>query len=278
MPEDQPDIQPKPIEVPAPLRPTAKQPTKPRRRWKWWWKLGAVIFGFVLFALLLDSLIMPIYTKRGSIASVPGVVGIKQADAIAKLEEAGYRPVPYEVRFDDKVPEGVIVRQNPEANAETKPGRKVYLIISGGKEMAMIPDLRGKQLWDAKMFLLKANLTVGSISYVYTDSAKAGAVFKQSPLPGSRSTSQTSVNLVVGEGPMQGRVPVPELSGMTLEAAIAKLAEVKLAPGKVNFQSQEGAKPNSVLDQYPRAGDLVMEGATVDIFVERDAPPGDVVK
>src|SRR5437762_138090 len=113
--------------------------------------LGALI----LFALLLDDVIMPFYVKRGEVSQVPNVVGMKQPQAIKLLSDQGYEPVQYEVRFDEKAPEGNIIRQTPEGGEETKPGRKVYLIISGGKEMAAIPDLIGKSLRDAKMLLLR---------------------------------------------------------------------------------------------------------------------------
>ena len=231
------------------------------------------IVSLVLVIVLLDNVIMPLYVKRGAVATVPPVVGAKTNDAVQKLKDAGYEPVQYEVRFDDKAPEGTIIRQTPEGGEETKPGRKVYLIISGGKEIAQVPDLRGKSLRDAKMLLLKSNMSVGSVNYSYSDSAANGTVFLQTPAPGTKTAASTQVSVTVSQGPLLGRVPVPSLANLTLSQAIDKLHSVKLELGKVNYQN--GTPENQILDQYPPAGDLVNEGAAIDVFVARGggAPP-----
>lgn len=245
-------------------------PTLPYYRRRWAIVVASAVVAFVLFVVLLDTVIMPLYVKSGAVATVPPTVGMKKDAAIARLKAAGYEPVEYEVRFDDKALEGIIVRQTPDGGEETKPGRKVYLVISGGKEMAIAPDLRGKSLRDAKMALLKANMSLSNVSYAYSDSATNGTVFQQSPAPGARSTTSAPVSVVVSEGPLLGRVPVPDLKNMSLASALEKLKSVQLEVGKVNYQN--GTPENTVLDQYPQPGDLVNEGATVDLFVARGGP------
>jgi beta-lactam-binding protein with PASTA domain len=240
---------------------------------KWVLVLGIVLASLIVLILLLDNVIMPLYVKEGSVATVPNVVGAKKEGALQTLKTAGYEPVEYEVRFDDKAPDGTIIRQTPEGGEETKPGRKVYLIISGGKEMVSVADLRGKSLRDAKMLMIKSNMSIGKVNYAYSDSAANGMVFEQTPLPGTKTSASTEVSVTISQGPLLGRVPVPSLSNLSLSQAIEKLKSVNLELGKVNYQN--GAPENAVLDQYPPAGDLVNEGATIDVFVARggDAPP-----
>lgn len=237
--------------------------------WKRRWVLvaGITIGALILFVVLLDTVIMPLYVKSGSVATVPAVVGMNKDLGIARLKSDGYEPIEYEVRFDEKAAQGTIVRQTPDGGEETKPGRKVYLVISGGKEMATMPDLRGKSLRDAKMTLLKANLTLTNVSYAYSDSATNGTVFQQNPVPGAKTSTSNTINVVISEGPLMGRVPVPDLKGMQFAKALDKLKSVQLEVGKVNYQN--GTPEGSVLDQYPQPGDLVNEGATVDLFVAR---------
>ena len=232
-----------------------------------------VALSLLVLGIIFDNIIMPWYTKQGDKATVPNVVGLKKDIAMQRLQDAGYEPIQYEVRFDDSVREGLIIRQTPEANEVTKPGRKVYLIISGGKEIATVPDLRGKSLRDAKMILLKSNMSVGNVSYEYTDSASNGTVYRQQPGPGQKTTASTQVSLVISQGPMIGRVAVPNLTGVTLAEAITKLKESKLELGQVNYLT--GTPENQVTDQYPPAGDLITEGSSVDVFVNRggSAPP-----
>ena len=246
---------------------SARNDPRPFYRRTWFLATVITVASLIILFELFDNVIMPLYVKRGSKAIVPHVVGMKTNDAVKALSDAGYEPVQYEVRFDEKAPEGTIVRQTPESGEETKPGRKVYLIISGGKEMAVVPDLRGKSLRDAKMLLLKSNMSIGNVSYAYSDSAANGTVFQQNPPAGTKISTSTQVSTVVSEGPLIGRVPAPDLSKLTLAEAIEKLKSVKLELGKVTYQN--GTPENVVLAQYPSPGELLNEGATVDLFVAR---------
>ncbi len=242
---------------------------------RWVLVLGIALVSFIVLILLLDNVIMPLYVKQGAVATVPNVVGATTDAAMQTLKTAGYEPIQYENRFDDKSPIGTIIRQTPEGGEETKPGRKVYLIISGGKEMASVPDLRGKSLRDAKMLMIKSNMSIGKVNYAYADSAANGTVFEQTPAPGTKTSASTQVEVTVSQGPLLGRVPVPALATLSLSEAIEKLKSLNLELGKVNYQN--GAPENAVLDQYPPAGDLVNEGAAIDVFVARGggAPPAD---
>ena len=249
-----------------------RKPWYKRRRWLL--ALLLLIFGGMTFLFLLDQVIMPFYVKSSSIAVVPNVVGMKSQAALTKLTEAGYEPTEYERRFDDKVPEGVVIRQTPESGEETKPGRTVYLVVSGGKEMAVVPDLMGKSLRDAKMQLLKSNLSVGEISTGYSEVAPNGTIFQQAPSPGSKINTATKVNVVISQGPLYGRVPVPSLKGLTLSDAIAQLNNNKLTLGTVNWETRPDGTPNTIIEQYPSPGDLIIEGSTVDVFVIREVAGG----
>jgi serine/threonine-protein kinase len=251
-------------------QPEVRRHTVRRRRWFERPVIAIPIItalGLLILGIIFDNILMPWYTKQGDVATVPSVVGIKKEVAMQRLQDAGYEPIQYEVRFDDTVREGLIIRQTPEANEVTKPGRKVFLIISGGKEIATVPDLRGKSLRDAKMILLKSNMTVGNVSYEYTDSAANGTVYRQTPGPGQKTMASTQVSLVISQGPMIGRVVVPTLAGLTLGDAISRLKAARLELGQVTYQN--GSPENEVVDSYPPAGDLITEGSSVDVFVNR---------
>lgn len=231
---------------------------------------ACIFVGLVSCYLLLNDVIMPLYVQSGKVATVPNVVGIQKDVALEKLKDADYEPVQYEVRFDEKAAEGTIIRETPEAGEETKPGRKVYLIISGGKEMQTVPSLTAHTLRDAKIELLKDNLNIGSTNYSFSDSIPTGIVLSQNPVAGMKISSSTKVNLTVSQGPIVGRVPVPDLRNLALPAAISKLNEAKLTVGNVTFQSSPDGAPNTVIEQYPNPGDLVDENSNIDLFVVRD--------
>jgi eukaryotic-like serine/threonine-protein kinase len=256
----------------------ASSPTEPPHRpWyrrKWFLVPIIILVGGAAAIFILDQVIMPFYVKSDDVAVVPKVVGMKKAQAIQTLTDADYEPVEYEVRFDDKVAEGIVIRQTPEPGEETKSGRKVFLVISGGKEMVVVPDLTGKSVRDAKMQLLKSNLTIGEVEFAYSEAAPNGTIFKQAPSAGTKISSATTVNIVVSQGPLYGRVPVPDLKGLLLSEAISALNNAKLTLGNVNWESRPEGRPNTVIEQYPTPGELLIEGSAVDLFVIREVVSG----
>jgi len=253
-----------------------QQPQPPKRRRYKWLKIAAIVL-VSLFALLLllDLFIMPLYVKRGEVGVVPKVVGKQVDEAVQTLTDAGYDPIRYETQFSDKAKEGTIMRQTPEGGDETKPGRKVYLIISGGKEMVIVPNFTGLNLKDARISLVRANLELGKTELVFTDSAPSGIVFRQIPRAGEKISASRQVTLYVSQGPKTGLVVTPSLMGLTIEEAIRRITSAGLQPGQVNYEPREFGVPGTIYDQYPPPGDLISEGGGVDLFVVQDraAPP-----
>lgn len=231
------------------------------------------MLAFFALLLLLDKVILPWYVKRGEVSVLPKVVGMNVDQAIKVLDEAGYEPIKYETRYDEKFKDGAIIRQTPEGGDETKPGRKVYLIISGGKESVVMPNLIGKNLRDARLLLVKANLDVGKTDMDFTDSIPAGVVFKQSPKAGTTVTTSQLIDLVVSQGPRAGRVPVPDLTGLTVNEAVVKLGNVNLGKGRQDTTDRPSAKPGTIFDQAPKPGELVLEGTQVDLFIVKSGSP-----
>ncbi|HYM19383.1 MAG TPA: PASTA domain-containing protein [Candidatus Kapabacteria bacterium] len=234
-----------------------------------------VVLGFFALLLVLDKIVLPWYVKRGEVSVLPKVVGMNVDDALSTLEKSGYEPIKYETRFDEKFKEGTIIRQTPEGGDETKPGRKVYLIISGGKQMVVMPELTGKNIRDARLILVKANLDVGKTDMAFTDSIPAGVVFKQTPRPGTTVTTSEKIDLVVSQGPRAGRVAVPDLTSLTVSEAILRLGAVKLGKGYETPIDKPDGRPGTISDQAPKPGELVLEGTMVDVFVVKEVvkPP-----
>jgi serine/threonine-protein kinase len=228
------------------------------------------VISFFAFLLLLDLVIMPLYVKKGEIGTVPKVVGKQIDEAMKVVEDAGFEPVNYEIQFDEKAKEGTILRQTPEGGDEAKPGRKVYLIVSAGKEVVKVPSLVGLNLSDARIMLVRSNLAIGKTDYIFADSTPSGVVYRQDPKPGTSLMASKMVNLTVSQGPRTGRVAVPELTGLKLEEAILRITRLGLKPGVPNFNSRPEGAVGSVYDTYPNAGELVEFGSTIELFVVKD--------
>ena len=143
----------------------------------------------------------------------------------------------------------------------------MYLIVSGGKEMVIVPNLVGQALKDARIMLVKTNLDLGKTDMAFTDSIPSGVVFGQSPDAGTKISTEQKVNITVSQGQRAGRVPVPDLTGLTFNEAILRLGNAKLGVGARNSVSSEVVKPGQIADQSPKPGEFVLQGTSIDLFI-----------
>jgi membrane peptidoglycan carboxypeptidase len=126
--------------------------------------------------------------------SVPGVVGLPQGEAQARLAQAGFRSQAAQVPSGQ--PRGRVVRQNPGAGARLQQGGTVLLAVSGGRNAGgVVPGVVGLQVSVARATLARAGFTSG---LAYTNRGQPGRVYAQSPGPGARLPRGAYVTLVVG--------------------------------------------------------------------------------
>jgi beta-lactam-binding protein with PASTA domain len=71
------------------------------------------------------------------------------------------------------------------------------------------------------------------------------------------------VSILVSLGPPV--VPVPDLVGMTRDAAVARIAELGLRPSVIELPGATGEL--TVASQIPLAGKIVRVGTTITIYV-----------
>ena len=97
---------------------------------------------FLVVFYVFNSIVMPQYVQQGKTTKVPNVVGKGLDEALKMLTDAGLPGKKSLVRPDKQYPEGIVVVQNPAAGSEVKFGRGVYLTVSGGETLVVVPSLR----------------------------------------------------------------------------------------------------------------------------------------
>jgi beta-lactam-binding protein with PASTA domain len=75
--------------------------------------------------------------------------------------------------------------------------------------------------------------------------------------------------VIVSQGRVSEKLPAPDLVNKAYKEAEKLLASLGLKVGKVNYQIIPNVLPNTVVDQFPRPGDMVANGGTVDLFVSQ---------
>ncbi len=237
------------------------------------------------------------------ITAVPDIAGLEIGAARSALDRAGLALGAQGEEFRPGVPAGVIIRQSPGAGLVVRPGRAVDVVLASAA--GKVPTLSGRSREETAALLREQGLTLGQVSERETSQVPPGQVLAQSPPPGTApaGSGPFTVDIVVArappgptpvvaepaasreavpveEGPQRAGPPVrvPALSGLSLEAAKAVIAESGLTLGVVRRERVAEGAPGRVLSQSPLAGSEAARGARIDLTVAQRDEAGDLVK
>jgi len=234
-------------------------------------KILYILGGILIVILLLDNIVFPWYVSSPQ-KIVPTVIGMEDKEAVILLEEQGFNPVIGDTSYGLKFPRGTIFFQRPGEGDIVKEGRRIYLFVSGGEKTVSVPVLKGKSILDAKFALERIGLKLGRIERVASNQPE-DMIFDQQYEAGTPLKQGAFVSITVSTGRGGGVITVPDLIGKSLADARNILKDLNLNVGKINYQSSVTLLPNTVLDQYPTAGNKLNPGQVVDLFVTKPNAP-----
>ena len=181
---------------------------------------------------------------------VPGELAGKPVEEVtSQLEDNDLKAEPKEV-FDDKVPAGTVIGTEPVSGAELAPESSVTVVVSKGEEKFAVPKLEGVSRDEAEAALKKVNLEVGKVDEEYSDTVAKDTVISASQKPGTKLSKGEKINLVVSKG--VAPIPVPNVEGLTFDAAYATLAKRGFRVGKDEVFSDDVPK-GKVVSQFPKS-------------------------
>ena len=139
-------------------------------------------------------------SKGGEELEMPNLRGLKQSDAIDKLQQMGLRLGSAYETFSDE-DSGTVISQDPRSGTRISKGQSVDITVSKGQKIKKItvPDVKGVPSDRARTMIEGSGLKVGSISEEESTQA-AGTVVSQSPSAGSEADSGSAVRLVISSG------------------------------------------------------------------------------
>ena len=222
---------------------------------------------FLLLFFICNDMLIPWYVNQGGIVKVPSVVGKTYDEAAQMLDSVGLEARKGDVRSDRTHPAGSVIIQNPLPDHEVKRGRRVYLTLSGGEQLVVVPNIRGRTLRDARFALEREGLKLGAVEYQSSDQFPVNTIVEQKLAAGARVKRDAYVSIVVSQGALTQDVPVPDLYGKNLAEAEAILAASGLKRGNLSYASSGDLLPNTVIEQFPRKGEVVPRNQPVDLVV-----------
>ncbi|MBA3744800.1 Stk1 family PASTA domain-containing Ser/Thr kinase [Sporichthya sp.] len=221
----------------------------------WVFLLLAVIAVAVLGVLVGKEVLG---TKSEKVA-VPLVQGLTQEQAEQTLDARGLKAV---VTFenDPNVGEGRVIKQDPAAQTTLSRGDSVNLVVSQGEVRAVVPEVIGLPVADARKAIKDANLVVGKVTQRNSDRPN-GEVLETNPKPGTKQKLNTRVDLFVSNG--VALVPVPNVVGLPYATAYATMTQAGFLVPAPSQEVSDRYPPGYVLRQVPEPGQQLPKNSNV---------------
>jgi len=188
------------------------------------------LWANILFAIALVSVLLFIFllslnwiTHHGKILKIPTVTGKSLTDAKKQLETQGFDIVIQDSVYVDTLPPLNVVKQFPDADAEVKINRTVYLTINrAAPPLIQMPQLVGQSFRSAQILLKQTGLKLGDTSFVVDfakNSIKKQLYKGQEITFGTKIPMGAKIDLVISNGIADADMSVPDLIGMTYNDA-----------------------------------------------------------
>jgi beta-lactam-binding protein with PASTA domain len=196
---------------------------------------------------------------------VPNVVGTDSEQAARDIEakDLKFRSVNREGGCDT----GRVLETDPRAGKSVRAGSAVVAVVCGPAE---VPNLVGMTIDQARRALAQARFTPQEqVEGAARTPADVGRVLRQAPQAGTRLSTGDPVTVGYVDPRRGSRIVVPNLVGMTPEAACQNLSSMLLACNPVPVPH---ATANGVHGQDPPVNAQVVAGTSVRYNFQRAAP------
>ncbi|MFW5805068.1 MAG: PASTA domain-containing protein [Bacteroidales bacterium] len=244
------------------------------------------LYNFLLAVFIAAVLVggvwilLRIYTDHGEALTVPDIVGLHEAEAKDICNQKGLRYEIMDSIYSDEVELGAIAEQHPPAGSKVKSRRRIYLIKNAEQpETVPLPDIYDVSFRQARSILEAYGLQPGRLEYI-PDIGKNvvlrmkvnGEIVK----PGKSILKGDTVDLVLGQGLSDDKTYVPNVEGLTLDAATTILNDRFLNVGAVLYDQTVKTEKDSlqakIFKQYPPFYTInhVNLGTFVDVWLSTD--------
>ena len=225
-----------------------------------------VVILVVLLLIFLFFSLLGIITKHGETQKVPSLIGMNYDEAAKLLQAAGLEAGIQDSVYADTAKPLQVMRQSPDADAEVKSGRTIYLTINRSvPPLVEMPDLRGFSFKSAQLYLQSLGLKSGELTYVpdiARNAVKDQLINGNSIAPGTKINMGSTIDLVIGNGLGDVEMEVPDLVGMTVSEARSYLSTNSIELGAVIAMGTISDTSNAYISSQkpPRYSDNTAEG------------------
>ena len=220
-------------------------PTRRRRRW-----LVPVLL-VVLLALGGGGATWWFAQGPGARTTVPTVAGQPRLEALTALEGASLRGDVVE-SFDEAVPAGTVLSQEPGPGSEVPRLTAVTVTVSRGQERYAAPTLAATSVDTAAATLSQVNLAVGARTDTFSETVEAGTIISQDPAAGTALQRGAPVAVTVSKG--RAPITVTDVTGKRTADARQALESTGLSVVEGPAVNSDTVPEGFVVSQAPRTG------------------------
>jgi beta-lactam-binding protein with PASTA domain len=193
---------------------------------------------------------------------VPNLVGQDEGEAMSVLGTAELLSGDLTSR-ESRSPPGMVLAQSIPVGTRVEIGRSVDVTIARPVTV-LVPDVVGRNEGEATRLLEGSELVAGDIQH-QESAAQPGTVLAQSLNPGSRVEIGTAIPMLIA---VVETVPVPNVVGLSLEAATQDLVLARLGVGSdVELMETRIEAENTVLQQSRQAGTVAAVGTPINLVI-----------
>lgn len=230
-----------------------------------------VIIGFVFLNgyFLKDLFSDPVKVK------VDNFVGRYYEDVI---NDKDYKKI-YDFKVTFKVDleheYGIILSQDPESGRSktvSDKGSKIVVelvcaaeTVDDQKRLLKVPYIVNHEREEAISMVQDAGFTY-SLEQAPSDSITKGYVISTDPVAGAAADEGSEIKIIISTGPETVMTKVPQLKGLSKDAAIAKIESSNLSSGSIST-AESDLDAGTVIDQNIAAGTEIEEHTKISITV-----------
>ena len=240
--------------------------------------LAAVFLAFLIIFIFLQ--LLGVITKHGQYLTVPLVTGKTTTEAIKLLKSEGFDVLIQDSIYTDTAKMGIVLKQLPDPNSTVKVNRTVFLTVNRlTLPLIDMPLLKGKAINFAIDLLRRSHLVLGDT--IYKANFMRNSVLSQSYdgkeiSQGTKLPWGSSIDLVIGSGLGEEKIPVPSLIGLTLAEAKIVLEQNQIEIGAIVVEAGVTDTASAFIYQQnpPRFNDdkepvYIQQGQLIDIYVSK---------
>lgn len=208
--------------------------------------------------------------EDGEAFAMPNMVGFREADVISQLRSRGLVLADNGLtrRNDDQAPAGEVLEQTPPAGDTVRAGDTFTLVISEGPEEVNVPDVRGRNLAEARSTLADAGFQITD-EEEHSTTVPEGQVTRTEPVIGTPLPKGARVVIFVSAGPPPPEMAtVPDVLNQTQATAESQIIGRGLSP-QVTFATHASVPAGNVISQSPDAGTTLEKGSLVKLVVSQ---------